>query len=213
MKKVLAITFLIVLLDQIIKIYVKSTMFIGQEGIDLGFFRVLFVENPGMAFGAVLPGAYGKITLSVFRVIAVIFGLFYINKQLKNGATILFSVCASLVLAGAIGNLLDGAFYGLLFSESTPYLQEGVATFLPAEGGYESFMMGSVVDMFQFTVSWPSWMPWLGGDEIFPLVFNVADSSITIGVFIIIIWQKRFFKAIHPEVEALTEESTNEQEA
>ena len=170
-------------------------MTIGQVGFDWGFFRAIFVENSGMAFGKTipfLPESTAKITLSVFRLVAVVLGVFYIKNQIKKGVSKLFIICASLVLAGAIGNLLDGAFYGIIFSETTRF---EVAEFLSADGGYQPFMMGYVVDMFQFTSTWPSWMPFgLGGEEIFPLVFNIADASISIGIVIIVIWQKKLFK-------------------
>ena len=142
MKKVFWITFIIVLLDQIVKLYVKSTMTIGQVGFDWGFFRAIFVENSGMAFGKTipfLPESTAKITLSVFRLVAVVLGVFYIKNQIKKGVSKLFIICASLVLAGAIGNLLDGAFYGIIFSETTRF---EVAEFLSADGGYQPFMMG-----------------------------------------------------------------------
>lgn len=214
MKKVFWITFIIVLLDQLVKLYVKSTMTIGQEGFDLGFFRAIFVENSGMAFGTHIPflsDEAAKITLSVFRLVAVVLGIFYIKNQIKKGVSFLFILCSSLVLAGAIGNLLDGAFYGVFFGEST---RMTVAEFLPAEGGYNPFMMGYVVDMFQFTSRWPSWMPFgLGGEEIFPLVFNIADAAISIGIFIIIIWQKKLFKSKEKVVAATTDDVIENKES
>lgn len=193
MKRVLLVTLLVLFIDQAIKLYIKSTMYIGQEGLDMGFIRILFVENPGMAFGTVLPGAYGKILLSILRFVAIFGIIYYIRKLLKKGAHKGLVTAVSLILAGAIGNLLDSAFYGLLYGESTRSMIDGVAEFMPEGGGYASFLMGSVVDMLQFTVRFPEWFPWWGGDEIFPAIFNIADASITVGVLMILIWQRRYF--------------------
>ena len=191
MKKVALITLLIILLDQVVKIYVKSTMTIGQDGFDIWFFKAHFVENKGMAFGTVLPFKYGKITLSLLRLVAISAILVYIKNLLTKKAPIGLLIAVSCVLAGAIGNVIDGAFYGLLFSEST-YFE--VAQFLPVEGGYSTFMMGSVVDMLQFTVSFPEWVPYFGGEQAFPFIFNIADASISIGIAMILIWHRKYFK-------------------
>lgn len=162
--------------------------------MDFGFMRILFVENPGMAFGTVLPGSYGKIILSVLRLVAI-FGIgYYINKLVKQKAKTGLLIAVSCIFAGAVGNLLDSAFYGLMFSESYHSSINGVAEFMPTEGGYAPFLYGHVVDMLQFTVRFPEWFPWWGGEEIFPPIFNIADTAITVGVLMIIIWQKRYFR-------------------
>lgn len=181
-------------------------MYLGEEGMDLGFMRILFVENDGMAFGTVLPGSYGKIILSVLRLVAI-FGIsFYISKLIKQKAKKGLLIAVSCILAGAIGNLLDSAFYGLIFDRGTYgniRHYTGVAEFFSSDGGYAPFLLGSVVDMFQFTVNFPEWFPWWGGQEVFPPIFNVADVSITVGVLMIIIWQKRYFKGKNTSVSAV----------
>lgn len=175
-------------------------MHLGQEGLDMGFVRILFVENPGMAFGTVLPGAYGKIILSVLRLVAISGIGYYINKLVKEKAKTGLIIAVSCIFAGAVGNLLDSAFYGLIFGDSTRYQ---VAEFMPEAGGYASFMFGSVVDMLQFTVRFPEWFPWWAGEEMFPPIFNIADTAITVGVLMIIIWQKKYFKAKNPKIPAV----------
>ena len=191
MKKVALITFLIILLDQVIKIYVKSNMTIGQHGFAFWILDTEFAENPGMAFGTTLPGAYGKITLSLLRIVAITAIIIYIKKLLTKKAPWGLLIAVSCVLAGAIGNILDGAFYGLIFGESTYWK---VAEFMPEAGGYESFMMGHVVDMIKFDITLPEWFPFWGVKHAFPFIFNIADASITIGVSIILIWHRKHFR-------------------
>lgn len=192
MKKVALITFIILLLDQVVKIYVKSTMTIGQDGFDIWFFKAHFVENNGMAFGTELNFKYGKLTLSLLRIAAITAIVVYINKLLTKKAPFGLIISVSCVLAGAIGNVIDGAFYGMMFSEST-YFE--VAEFLPVEGGYSGFMKGKVVDMLQFTISLPDWFPIWGGNQLFPFIFNIADAAISIGVVSILIWHRKYFKS------------------
>lgn len=154
-------------------------------------FYIHFTENFGMAFGLELEGSYGKLLLSVFRIFAAIgitYYLYYLVKHKAHGGLI-FSV--ALIMAGAIGNILDSAFYGILFSESTPL---EVATFLPAEGGYAGFLHGAVVDMFYFNSHFDR-VFWSDQPYTFSFpIFNVSDSAITTGVVIILLFQKRFFK-------------------
>jgi signal peptidase II len=178
-------------------------MHLGQEGMDFGFMRILFVENPGMAFGQVLPGAYGKIILSVLRLVAISGIGYYISKLIKEKAKTGLLIAVSCIFAGAVGNLLDSAFYGLMFSESYYSSINGVAEFMSQNGGYETFLYGHVVDMLQFTVRFPEWFPWWGGNEIFPPIFNIADTAITVGVLMILIWQKRYFKAKDKSIPAV----------
>jgi signal peptidase II len=191
LKKVALITFLIILLDQAIKIYVKSTMTIGQHGFSFWILDTEFAENPGMAFGTILPFKYGKITLSLLRIVAITAIIVYIKKLLTKKAPLGLLIAVSCVLAGAIGNILDGAFYGLIFSESNYF---NVAEFLPDAGGYQSFMMGSVVDMIKFDINLPEWFPFWGGKHAFPFIFNIADASITVGVATILIWHRKHFR-------------------
>jgi len=173
-------------------------MSLGQEFKILGnWFIIHFTENPGMAFGLEFAGEYGKLALSIFRIIAIIGIIYYIYHITRSKVSNGLLISLSLILAGAMGNMIDSAFYGMLFSSSN-YFE--VARFLPAEGGYTTFLHGKVVDMFYFPIIqgyYPPWVPWLGGNEFvfFRPVFNIADASISVGVFLMIIFQKQFF---HP---------------
>jgi signal peptidase II len=193
LKRVLAVITAVLLVDQASKIYIKTTWSIGQrQTVIPGFFELHFIENNGMAFGMALPGEWGKIVLSLFRVIAVGVIGYYIFMLIRDKAHKGFITCVALIFAGALGNIIDSAFYGVLFGRST-FTQ--VAEFLPAEGGYNGFLRGFVVDMLHFTVKWPEWVPYFGkkGGEIFPPIFNVADAAITVGVFWILIKQRSYF--------------------
>jgi signal peptidase II len=173
-------------------------MTLGQEfHVSGNWFIIHFTENNGMAFGLQFAGGYGKLALSLFRILAVGFLGWYIVHlaKLKTSFGVIFSF--SLILAGAMGNIIDSAFYGLLFSESTYF---DLARFLPAEGGYSSFLHGKVVDMFYFPIlegNYPQWVPFLGGQSyiFFRPVFNTADSAITVGVLSLLIFQRQFFRA------------------
>jgi signal peptidase II len=159
------------------------------------WFILHFTENNGMAFGLDIPGEFGKISLSLFRIAAVIGIIFFIRHLILDKAPQGLIISVSLILAGAIGNIIDSAFYGIIFNDSWGR----VAEIFPDSGGYASFLHGKVVDMLYFPVikgTWPDWFPFRGGQSFifFRPVFNIADSSITIGVFIILIFQKRFFR-------------------
>lgn len=178
-------------------------MTLGEEIHVAGNWFILhFTENNGMAFGMQFAGDYGKLLLSLFRIFAVSFLVWYIIKLCKKntGFGVIFSF--SLILAGALGNIIDSAFYGMLFSESTYF---DLARFLPAEGGYSTFLHGKVVDMFYFPIlegTYPKWIPFLGEQNFifFRPVFNLADSSITTGVIFLLLFQRRFFYADNEEI-------------
>ena len=176
----------VLVIDQIIKILVKTGMTLG-ESIDItSWFKILFVENNGMAFGMEI---IGKLFLSLFRIGAIGFFVWYLIKILDKGFPTGYIVTISFVIAGAIGNLLDCMFYGLIFTESTPFNQAVVTSL---GDGYAPFLYGKVVDMFYFPLwTWPDWMPLVGGDIFFGPVFNFADSCITCGVITLLICYTR----------------------
>ncbi len=195
MKKPLLIIFLILLIDQVIKIYIKTHFFLGQEiHVSGNWFIIHFTENNGMAYGMEFGGKFGKIFLSTFRIVAVAGIGYYLWSLTQKKEDKFFIVCISLIFAGAVGNIIDSAFYGVLFSDSN----YDVARFMPVEGGYSSVLHGKVVDMFYFPIiegHFPSWFPFWGTEEFqfFRPVFNFADASISVGVALIVIFQKRFF--------------------
>ncbi len=197
---VLLTIFSIVLIDQIVKIYIKTHINYG-DGFDmfgLSWAKIHFVENEGMAFGMSFGGLTGKYILSIFRIIMTVFLLYILKNLIKQGETLGLIVSFSMVIAGAIGNSIDGMFYGLVFSES--HYHGGLATMFPAEGGYGSFLTGKVVDMLYFPLIdtvLPEWVPVWGGErfEFFRPVFNIADSAITVGVASILLFHRRFFNS------------------
>lgn len=216
LQKSILIVVLVLLVDQVLKIWIKTNMTLGQEFPVIGnWFIIHFVENNGMAFGFEFGGNYGKIFLSLFRVIAV-FGIgWYILQLIKKGLPMGFIACVSLIFAGAIGNIIDSAFYGLIFNDSYGV----VSTLFPAGGGYASFLHGRVVDMFYFPLFsgvFPNWVPFVGGTDFqfFRPVFNVADSAISVGIFsIIIFYRKQFNNLDKKEKEVSTTEQNQEEVA
>jgi len=194
--KSLLLIFSILLIDQVLKIIIKTNMVIGEEIPVLGnWFRIHFLENNGMAFGMEWGGKAGKVALSIFRMVAIIGIAWYLNSIIRKKASPGLILSVSAIIAGASGNLIDSAFYGMIFSESW----HTTAVLFPEGGGYSSFLHGRVVDMFYFPVidtHWPDWSPVKPGQSFifFRPVFNIADASITTGVLSILLFQKRFLE-------------------
>lgn len=194
LKKATLLIILILLIDQISKIYIKTHFALGKGFPVFDWFEILFVENEGMAWGAKIPGQYGKLILTLFRLVAICgIGYWLWDSVRKKGSAILVSAVA-LIFAGAFGNIIDSVFYGILFNDSHGQL----ATFLPEAGGYGTLFHGKVVDMLYFPL-WsgylPDWIPGWGGQyfTFFEPVFNIADSAITVGVALLIIFNKKAF--------------------
>ena len=187
------IVFGILLLDQVSKFWVKTHMFPGEEYRIFDWFLIHFTENNGMAFGFEFGGTSGKTFLSIFRIVASIGIGWYLYSLIKKNAHPGIITCFSLIFAGAVGNIIDSTFYGLIFSDDINNLSH----FMPPEGGYAGLLHGRVVDMLYFPIinsQFPSWFPFFGGEpfQFFRPIFNIADSSITIGVLLFILFQKRF---------------------
>lgn len=198
--KCILIILSILLVDQILKVIIKTNMTLYEQIPVFGNWFILhFVENKGMAFGMNLPGDYGKILLSLFRLVAIVAISFYLRHLIRLKAHSGLLITMSMILAGAIGNMIDSAFYGMIFSASKPY---EAAVMFPEGGGYETFLHGKVVDMFYFPLingNYPDWFPWIGGQSFtfFRPVFNIADSSISVAVGILLFRQRKFFAFMH----------------
>jgi len=210
---------LVVIADQLLKIYIKTQYPINTPHRVMGeWFQLYFVENPGMAYGWKFGGNWGKLALTVFRMGAVVFGTWYLGSIIKKKYHTGFIICASLIYAGALGNLIDSCFYGMVFNKGMtfdPLINEyvgynGLATF--SKHGYSSFLHGNVVDMLYFPIirgHFPSWVPFWGGEdfEFFRPIFNIADASISTGVITILVFQKRFLKQRNAHTEHHTIET------
>jgi len=211
--KSILIILLILFFDQVLKIWIKTHLMLGDEIIIAkNWFILHFVENNGMAFGLEFGNHIGKYFLSVFRIVAVGGIGWYISKLWKRDVPFGIVACFSMIMAGAIGNILDSAFYGLIFNESYGH----IANLFPAGGGYASFLQGRVVDMFYFPLisgHYPSWLPFVGNDDFifFRPVFNLADSSITVGIISILIFHRKFFEEKHSPAASESVEEVNKE--
>lgn len=198
-----AVVMTVLLVDQSVKFWIKTNMTIGEELYPLGvdWAVIHFVENPGMAFGLTFGGEYGKLALSLFRIVAVVLLGFYLRWLYQERVAGILLAGFGLILAGALGNIIDSAFYGLIFSESTYHGDPAIL--FPDEGGYAGFLHGKVVDMLYFPIAegyYPDWFPFWSGEpyQFFRPVFNVADMAISCGVTLVLILHVFFSKMIHP---------------
>ena len=181
---------LILLADQIVKIWVKTNFVLGEDFSITSWFHIRFIENEGMAMGIKV---FGKLFLTIFRLVASVAIVYYVYLLIRNNFKISYIILVSMIFAGAAGNIIDSVFYSVIFSEST-YSQ--VAVLFPPGGGYGSLLHGEVVDMFYFPLfkfTWPSWMPWIGGSnfEFFRYIFNVADASISVGIVTLLLFFRK----------------------
>ncbi len=215
-KHTLIIVFLVLFIDQVLKLYIKTHFYLGESIPMLGNWgQLYFIENEGMAFGMTLTdAAIGKIILTLFRLIAVVYGFFLVKRLTVQGYSKGLLICASLILAGAAGNLIDSMFYGVFFTESG-YDPFNVAKLVPWGKGYAPFLYGHVVDMFYFPLidtTWPTWVPYFGGKsfQFFEPVFNFADAAISTGVLVLVFFQKKLIKK--KSVQDLTEPAPSEYE-
>ena len=195
MKKVISTALSLVIADQILKFWIKTNMFLGQEFKIFDWFIIHFTENNGMAFGLEFGGDTGKIILSLFRIVVVLWGIYYVNELSKRALPNGVLVSLGLVIGGAIGNIIDGVFYGVLFNDSYNQISE----FLPATGGYESLLKGRVVDMFYFPLintHLPDWFPFFANKHFifFRPVFNLADAGISVGMILLILFYRKHFR-------------------
>lgn len=208
LRSAILIILLILIADQALKIYIKTHFEMGQHLNLLGFkwAQLYFIENEGMAWGWKWGGNWGKMALTLFRLAAVLFGTWYLVRIVRNNYSRGFIICAALIYAGALGNLLDSMFYGLIFDKgmtfdaaSGSYIYYAGTAHFTMHGGYQSFLHGNVVDMLYFPIihsAFPGWFPFVGGKEFefFSPIFNIADASISIGVITLLLFQKRLVK-------------------
>lgn len=194
LKKSIFIIILILLVDQISKFYIKTHFSLGDSVKVFSWFQILFVENEGMAWGAKIPGQYGKLFLTLFRLLAIVGIGYWLWDSIRKNASRVLIVSIALIFAGAFGNIIDSVIYGLIFSDS----HHQVATLFPEDGGYGTLFHGKVVDMLYFPL-WkgylPDWLPFWGGKffTFFDPVFNIADMSISTGVGLLIVFNKKAF--------------------
>lgn len=204
---VFLVIIMILIADQVLKIWVKTSFYLGEDRHVFGNWFILhFVENRGMAFGVEFAGRFGKVLLTLFRLVAASAIMWYLLKLIKKGIPTGLVVCIAMIFAGAVGNIIDSAFYGMIFSDS----YGRVAEFMPDGGGYETFLHGSVVDMFYFPLidtTIPTWSPINPGERFifFRPVFNIADSSITVGITIILLFYRKVFNELETKADEVSE--------
>jgi len=187
----LLVIFSALIIDQVIKVVIKTHMYLHESIRVTNWFYIYFTENNGMAFGMEI---FGKLFLTTFRIVAVAVIGWYLVKIVKQGLKTGYIVCISLILTGALGNIIDSVFYGVLFNESS---HSQIASFLPDNGGYASLLYGKVVDMFYFPIidtTWPQWMPFVGGEHFifFSPIFNFADASISCGIIALLLFYSKY---------------------
>lgn len=194
LRKAIWIIALILIVDQVSKFYIKTHFFLGEEVRVFDWFRILFVENEGMAWGMKLPGTYGKLLLTSFRLLAIVGIGYWLYDSIRKEVPKVVLVAICLVFAGALGNIVDSVFYGIIFNDSNAQ----VASLFPEAGGYASLFHGKVVDMLYFPI-WsgylPEWIPFKGGEyfTFFEPVFNIADTSISTGIGLLLLFNKSAF--------------------
>jgi len=219
LKKKLSIVGLVILglliLDQVVKIYIKTNFSSDEVKYVIGeWFALHYIENQGMAFGTTFGSEmWHKLALSLFRVVAIFALAYYLFTEAKKGAKLEFLIAVGFVFAGATGNLLDSMFYDFIFpfnpcegfnqlpNSSVKMNCTDYGFTYPVEIRHKGFLLGNVVDMFQFNVYWPNWVPYFGGSQVFPAIWNVADACITLGIFTIILRQKVYFPKNNEQVE------------
>lgn len=209
LKKAGLIIFIILLIDQVSKIYIKTHYQLhgGFNVLGMEWFRIYFIENEGMAWGAQIPGKYGKLFLTLFRLAAIVGIGYWLWDSVKKQTSRILTIAVSFIFAGAFGNIIDSVFYGLIFNDSLGQ----VATFMPEGGGYAPVFYGKVVDMLYFPI-WsgdlPEWFPFWGGESFtfFEPVFNIADASITTGVLMLLVFHRKAFPKKTDSVESLNDD-------
>ena len=186
----IAVILLILLTDQVLKIWIKTHFVLGEDVAITNWFHIRFIENKGMAMGIEI---FGKLFLTIFRIVASCAIAYYIYMLVQSKFKLSYIILVSMIFAGAVGNIIDSVFYGVIFSESTPM---DVAVLFPPEGGYGGWLHGKVVDMFYFPLfsfTWPTWIPWIGGSdfEFFRYIFNLADAFISVGIVVLLLFFRK----------------------
>jgi len=200
LKKAYLLVAIILIVDQISKLYIKTNFMLGEEVVVFDWFKIYFIENEGMAFGTIIPGDYGKLFLTLFRIVAVFGIAYWLFDSVKKHASNYLIVAVSLILAGAFGNIIDSVFYGVIFNDSNYAVAQ-----MFSKNPYGTLFHGKVVDMFYFPI-WkgdlPTWLPFFGGNHFtfFNAIFNVADVAISTGVGILIVFNKKAFGSTEEEV-------------